>query len=294
MALLINHWFPDGAKPWDFAAADCYGVHFTPTQELIEGNPIYAERIALVDAPDGSGDTVCRMIHRATDPSTPAGPKVQLAPAFTSAVRDPITNWGGYSTSRRWYRVKFMLPVDHVWETWHGSSQRLAVFQIHDSLDTSPADYDTSPSMWLISKSDGTIWLDITSCPDAQTTSSNFSVRSPYRIPVVPGVPIELVFHYTWAYDNTGALELWVNRRKAYWESGIANTLNHDPARGGSGNFALLCVYCSADLIDRTVYHWGIQIGDESYATYNDFAAACGAGSELESAIATGGINISV
>lgn len=294
MALLTNLWFPNGAKPWDFAAADCYGAHFTPTQQLLETTPEYAERIALVADPSGSGETVCRMVHRASDPSTPAGPKTQLAPAFTTANRDPITNWAGQSASRRWYRIKFMLPADHVWETWHGNSQRLVVFQIHDTVDTSPADYDASPSLWIIAKPDGTLWLELTSCNATQTTSDNFTVRAPYRFKVVPGVPIELVFHIKWAWDNTGSMEIWQDRRKVYFESGIANTLNHDPARGGAGNFAILSVYCSADLIDRTVYHWGIQIGDESYATYNDFAAACGAGSELELAIATGGFNIGV
>lgn len=212
----------------------------------------------------------------------PAGAKTQLAPAFTTVNCDPITNWAGQTASRRWYRVKFMLPADHVWETWHGGSQRLVVFQLHDTVDTSPADYGTSPSMWVIAKSDGTLWLEITSCPDAQTTSGNFTVRVPFQIRVVPGVPVELVFHYTWAWDSSGALEVWQDRRKVFWESGIANTLNHDPTRGGAGNFAILCCYTQADEIARTVYHWGIQIGDESYSSYNEFAAACGAGSELE------------
>lgn len=68
MALITDLWFPDGATPWEFAAADVKGSHFTPTQELIEGT--YSDRIALTEI---NGETVC-MLHRdPTDPSCPQG-----------------------------------------------------------------------------------------------------------------------------------------------------------------------------------------------------------------------------
>ena len=49
-----------------------------------------------------------------------------------------------------------------------------------------------------------------------------------------------------------------------------------------------LTCYCHDDTIDRTIYHWGLQIGDETYTTYAQFAAACGAGSELERVLMRG------
>ena len=42
-------------------------------------------------------------------------------------------------------------------------------------------------------------------------------------------------------------------------------------------------------MYDRTVYHWGSQIGDESYSTFNEFMAACGADAvELEPFVTPG------
>lgn len=295
MALLTDIWFPNGAPLTALEAVVAAGGQYDATLENL-ALPDVAARISLVADPSGSGDTVCRLWHPAADSAiNDNGRKTQLTPVFTSVNRDPITNWVGQSASRRWYRFKFMLPSDWEWETWNNNSQRCVVFQVHDSADTSPADFDVSPSLWVIANPDRTFHFVVTSCADAQTTVSNFAVRSTAVIRPKPGVAMEIVVFSRWAYDNTGSLAIWVDRRKVWDETGKANCANHDPARGGSGNFALLDAYCAADVLDRVVYHWGIQIGDESYgstsAGYADFVAACGAGGELER-VMTNGVSV--
>lgn len=289
MALLFDMWFPDGDVPWGkVSALDANDVHYTEPDEADFQLADVAARCALTTAPNGSGETVCRFTKFAADPGISAGPKVQLAPPFTTEERDPISNWDGESSSRRWYRFKVCLAPDFVFEAPWGDppgSQRLVLFQIHDTADTSPADYDTSPPLWLIIEPDGWFAFKNTSCGASQTTSSNFTVRTVCRVRLEPGIPAEFVLYARWAHDDTGELSIWQDRRLLYTETGVANCKDDDPARGGSGLFSLLCCYCLSDQIDRTVYHWGLQIGDESYADYAAFAAACGAGSELEQVI---------
>ena len=293
MALLFDVWFPRGDKPWGtFSRLDCNDVGYdTPTQATFALPDVQA-RCALTTAPDGSGATVCRFTKFAADPGISAGPKVQLAPGWTTSNRDPITNWAGSTdgklnaNSRRWYRFKVALDPNFKFETWPNppGSQRVALFQIHDTIDTTPADFDVSPPLWLIAEPEGGGWFrwEVTSASATQTTSANFTVRTLYRTKLVPGRAYEFTVYAKWAYDNTGAISIWQDRRLAYSETGAANCSNHDPARGGSGNFSILTCYCHDDLMDRTIYHWGLQIGDESYANYAAFASACGTGSELE------------
>lgn len=293
MSLLFDSWFTRGDKPWGtYSAMDANDVHYGPLTSATFDLPDVRARCALATAPDGSGDTVMRFTKFAADPGISAGPKVQLAPPFTTANRDPITNWAGYSASRRWYRFKVCLDPAFQFERWSQppGAQRVALFQVHDTADTAPSDFDVSPPLWLIAEPEGNGWFrfDVTSASATQTTSSNFTVRTACRVQLKPGVPAEFVVYVKWAWDNTGALSVWRDRRLIYTETGVANCSNHDPARGGSGNFAMLCCYCFSDLIDRTIYHWGLQIGDESYADYAAFAAACGAGSELERTLMRG------
>lgn len=293
MALLFDNWFPRGDKPWGtYSRLDANDVSYTsPSQSTFE-IPAVAARCALTTAPDGSGDTVCRFTKFATDPGISAGPKVQLAAPFTTGNRDPITNWGGSSASRRWYRFKVALDPEFVFEKWANppGSQRVCVFQVHDTVDTTPADYDVSPPLWLIAEPDGGGWFrwESTYASATQTTSNNFIVRTLCRVKLVPGQAYEFFIYIKWAWDATGAISIWQDRRPIYSETGAANCSNNDPARGGSGQFSILTNYCSGDLIDRTIYHWGLQIGDETYANYAAFAAACGAGSELERVMARG------
>jgi len=282
MALLTNIWFPNGGQITDFAGMTVYGQQLVPTVPNL-AIPENAARLSLVPSPLGTNETICKFWHPASDSLINAnGYKTQLTPAFTGANRDPITNWAGSGASRRWYRFKFMLASDFVFEKWNDSSQRCVLFQVHDTVDTTPPDFDCSPPLWLIAYPNGEWRFDITSCSATQTTSVNFLVRSPFSIFPKPGVPMEIILYVKWAWDNTGSIDIWVDRHKVFTESGIANCKNDDPARGGSGLFANLDIYARDDKLDRTVYYWGIQIGDESYANYAAFAAACGAGSELE------------
>lgn len=293
MALLFDSWFPRGDTPAGvYSRLDANDVGYTPITAGTLAIPEVAARCAVTTAPDGSGDRVFRFTHFATDPGISAGPKIQLAPPFTTANRDPITNWAGSSASRRWYRFKVCLDPNFRFETWGvpPGKQNCCVFQIHDTLDTSPADLDKSPPLWLISEPDGGGWFrfEITSDAATQSVGGSYTIRTACRVKLVPGIADEFVIYMKWAWDNTGAMTIWRNRRQIYMESGAANCSNNDVARGGSGNFAILTNYCHDDLLDRTIYHWGLQIGDESYADYSSFAAACGAGSQLEKVLMRG------
>ena len=293
MPLLFDVWFPRGDKPWgSFARLDAKDVGYSSPSQATFALPDVAARCALTTAPDGSGDTVCRFTKFASDPGVSAGPKVQLTPGWTTSQRDPITNWAGSTdgkpnaNSRRWYRFKVALDPAISWEPFSvpPGSQRVCLFQVHDTIDTSPLDFDVSPPLWLIVEPEGNGWFrwEVTSASAAQTTSSNFTVRTLCRVKLVPGQAYEFTVYAKWAYDATGAISIWQDRRLIYSETGAANCSNHDPARDGSGNFSILTCYCHDDTIDRTIYHWGLQIGDETYTTYAQFAAACGAGTELE------------
>lgn len=292
MPLLFDKWFPRDQSLTGFARLDANDVGYSSPNAGTFALPDVAARCALTTAPDGSGDMVARFTKFAADPGVSAGPKVQLTPGFTTANRDPITNWAGASASRRWYRFKVALDPKIQWEPFSvpPGAQKLAVFQVHDTIDTSPADFDVSPPLWLICEPEGGGWFrwEVTSASATQTTSSNFTVRTACRVKLVPGVAYEFVVYAKWAWDNTGAMSIWQDRRLIYSETGVANCSNHDPSRGGSGQFSILTCYCHDDLTDRTIYHWGLQIGDESYANYAAFAVACGAGAELERVLIRG------
>lgn len=292
MPLIFDKWFPRDLSLTGFARLEANDVGYSSPNASTFALPPVAARCALTTAPDGSGDVVARFTKFAADPGISAGPKIQLTPAFTTANRDPITNWAGASASRRWYRFKVALDPAISWEPFSvpPGSQRVCLFQIHDTIDTSPADFDASPPLWLIVEPEGNGWFrwEVTSASATQTTSSNFTVRTLCRVKLVPGVAYEFCLYAQWAYDSTGAMSIWQNRRLIYSETGVANCSNHDPSRGGSGNFSILTCYCHDDLIDRTIYHWGLQIGDETYANYAAFAAACGASSELERTVMRG------
>lgn len=295
MPLLFDNWFPRGDKPWGtYSRLDANDVAYGSPVQATFSIPEVAARCALTTSPTGSGETVCRFTKFAADPGISAGPKVQLSPPFTTANRDPITNWAGSSASRRWYRFKVALAADYVSTKWSQppGSQQICLFQIHDTVDTTPADFDVSPTLWLIAEPDGDGWFRFESthanAGASQTTSINFTVRTLCRVKLTPGVAYEFVVYAKWAYDTTGALSIWQNRRLIYSETGAINCSNNDPVRGGAGNFAILTCYCHDDLIDRTIYHWGLQIGDETYANYAAFATACGAGAELERVMVRG------
>ena len=91
MPLLFDNWFPRGDKPWGtYSRLDANDVGYGSPSQATFAIPEVAARCALTTAPDGSGDTVCRFTKFASDPGVSAGPKVQLAPPFTTANRDPV------------------------------------------------------------------------------------------------------------------------------------------------------------------------------------------------------------
>lgn len=301
MGILFNGWFPAGALPGQYSQLTCNNVLYASPSPTTLALPDVRSRCELVKAPDGSGETVLRMTRFVADERNPNGAKTQLTPGSTTVspvVYDPITNWSGSTdgvlnaNSRRWYRFKMMLPVGYQFEEWSvpPGKQCAVYFQIHDRADTSPQDAEFSPTMWLIGNPDGTHSFNVSSATATQTTGANFTVRQTATFRFVPGVPVEFVIYAKWAFDATGALKIWKDRRLVWDESGVVNTYNNDPARGGGGNMAMITCYTNDDAYDRTIYHWGLQIGDQAYSTYNQFAAACGAGAELERVMLRGSL----
>lgn len=286
MPLIKDLWFPNGAQLEDFDSLATNGVLYNPPSDGI-GLPEVDERISLVTL---NGETVCKMVCYSTDPvGTLFSKRTQLIVEQNEVDRAQITNWAGKSASRRWYRWKVMLSPDFQFEEWDGSTLKLILWQVHDNADDD--DYVTTPPIWMQVKNDGYFWFDITSCADALTTGApvNYTRRTYPRVRLVPGVPAEFVLWARFAYDTDGEMKIWQDGRLIWSESGVANCFNNIAARGGGAMYNVLNVYCPSDAIDRTVYHWGSQIGDEEYTTFNEFMVACGSDAvELEPFVTPG------
>jgi hypothetical protein len=292
MSLVTDYWFPDGASLIGVTNVGTNGTEYiAPTAGQVATSAI-SDRLQLVDY---EGETVCKMTCFATDPvGVLYSKRTEIAPE-SLANRSPISNWAGYEGSRRWYRFKFMLDPAFQFEAWTGASNRLIVWQLHDAADKSPADYITTPPLWLQIKSDGLFRFDNTYCEDAQTTGPpdpvNYTRRTLPAVRMVPGVPAEIVIYARWAWDSTGELKIWRDQRKIMEYSG-PNTFNNELARGGGRQYVRFGSYCPSDALDRIVWHWGCQIGDEAHTTFNEFMEACGSTQREREGFVTRGVSL--
>lgn len=292
MGLLSNLWFPNGSALTDLIRIETNGETYGPFPSAsVFADPDVASRCSLVDY---QGETVAKITCFADDPVGVLSSKRTELYAERNEERAPLVGWSGESGSRRWYRFKVMLAHDFVFETgWADTDQRLILWQVHDDPDTSPADYVTTPPLWMRLYPDGRFWFETTDCADTETTGPpdpvNYTRTKRWSTLLVPGVPAEFVVYAKWAWDASGALTIWRDCRKIYEQTGIANAFNDDAARGGGPLFAKFGTYCKLDAVDRTAYHWGLQTADEEVTTFDEFMEACGASQrELEGFVTRG------
>lgn len=276
MTVLFNSWFPEGGQFADWTQYDGMGN--------VGESPVAAEadHLALVTDPTGQAGTVAQITALLTDPDT-FGTRYEILP-FSPPNGDPITDWGGADAdSRRWYRFAFMVRDWQREVDFSGTPQFTVVWQVHDDEDTSPADTVVTPPLWLKDNGRGYWELWNTYCADSQTTASNYTYRLLTRFPIVNDKWEELVVFVKWSW-TAGELSVWRDRRKIFQDvSGTPNCFNNLAARGGGKNYPKLGVYQKTSDFDRTVFHQGMQVGDEAYATFDAFLAACGSSdTELE------------
>jgi len=92
------------------------------------------DRLAFVDAPDGSGDTVVRLHLHKDDPIgafSASSTRTQLAYRLLQAQTEPEAQ---LQTSL-WYRFRYWLPDD--FGVWGSTTRPLALWQLHETRDGS-------------------------------------------------------------------------------------------------------------------------------------------------------------
>ena len=273
--MLFNGWFPDGSastKLGDHAYMNNQGsLSISPVQEI--GN-----NVVLVTNPTNSSETVVKLAfdwdndtHYIADGSV----RSMLLP-ITPTAADPIVDWGGGSTTaRRWYRFSFLTTGWDRETRVRDASQFCVIWQLHDQADT--GDNYVEPPLWVVDS--GTGYWDLYNTYDANavTNTSTRTHRLLCRIRQTAYKWEEFVIYMKPSWTS-GDLTVWYDQRKIFSETGIPNCFNHLPARGGSYNYTEYGVYGGKtdQLLSRTIYHKGSQIGDEAYTTFNQFMSACG------------------
>jgi len=281
MTILFNSWFPDGGLFTDYAQYDGVGVvgGFPPPASV-------ADHMELVTDPTGQRGTVGKFSALLTDADT-FGKRFEILP-FSPSNGDPITDWGGADAdSRRWYRFAFMVPTWPRETTFTSTSQFSVVWQVHDDPDTSPADTAVEPPIWL--KDDGRGYWEAWIAYDANT-QTQFANRTYFRLarfPITLGKWEDMVVFAKWSW-TAGEMKIWRDRRQIGGYRG-PTCFNNTVGRGGGPNYSKLGVYQKTSSFDRSAYHCGTMIGDEAYATFDTFMAACGSiDTELEGFVTRG------
>ena len=273
MALLFDGWFPDGNAAAKLAAHDYMNVQgvqsVTPVVET-------GQNVRLVENPLVGGEKVVLLGFKHSDTHfVDDSVRTMLLP-ITPTAGDPIVDWGGADAlTRRWYRFAFMHGPWREEPRVLQSSNLLVVWQLHDQADT--GDTYVEPPLWI--RDDGRGYWEVWnySDPNAVTSISTRTARLLSRVKRVPWTWYEFVVYMKPSWTS-GDLSIWLNGARIFQETGKPNCFNHLPARGGSFNYCEYGAYGGKpqQVLDREVYHKGMQIGDQAYASFNAFMAACG------------------
>lgn len=235
----------------------------------------------VVADPLGGDHSALKITVKPTDSAVVGGARTEIGES--SATNVEIADWAGYEDAARWYRAQWLVPddFDYTLPNPSGAGYKPCLFQVHERNDTSPADDIMAPTFWCLLEEDGAvrIYNSLTSpASDTQTTSSNRWTR---HITTVPssnvGRWVDFLLRVKWGWTASNAsMEIWINKRKVFAETGAAsqpNTFNNDPARGGGKLYCKLGLYEKwhsdwGSIVgrNRVVYHRGLIIGDENAA----------------------------
>ncbi len=281
MGILFNGWLSDATSLATARTKLAENDYIsTPSGGQVAGGEVAGSCDIVTDPTDVS--KYCAKIQLTqdeVDAGYPTGAKVVLFP-ITPSIADPITDYAGQAAARRWYRFA-VLTTDWreepriVGTPNRPSSQLTVCWQLHDTVDTAEASWE--PPLWLIDDGSGYWSLRNSYDPNAVTASGTVVRRELCKVKRVNNTWHEFVI-YMKASWTSGELTVWHNGYKIFTETGIPNTYNHQPANGGDGNFIEYGIYGakSQQVSAHTIYHKGMQIGDETYTTFNGFMAACG------------------
>lgn len=210
------------------------------------------------------GSAALRIRRHAGDPIAGFGKRTELVPNDFAQIAN-WTGWAGFNANEttRWYRISFMIPST----TDLGGYGRLngywaIVSQIHQVEDTTPADTQGNPTM-AIECDANSIWIRRNRDADPTSTVFNADVHQELLSlwPMQRDVWFDVVIQVKWSWTTLGFLKMWLNDRLIFSETGVANTPNNHPDRGGGGNYLKMGIYHGLDK-EFEVYHRGAIIGD--------------------------------
>lgn len=220
-------------------------------------------RVERVFDPLGSGEAVCKHTLYPTD-----------AEAATGQRSEYYYQPAGTLPKTLWYWFSMFLPND--WKT----DKRFILWQFHDTPDGGDSATRT-PTMVGYLDTDRRIYLPNSYDPNATSAAHPNYDRIPFSLPPAFGRWQEWVIKAGWSASvGSGTLDLWIDRRKIYWESSQINTYNDTAlphVKIGPYDY-----YHLGDFGTRILYSKGVLVSDTAHANFNAFMTEAGWSSKTE------------
>jgi len=251
MALIFNAWGPAGT----LTSVDDFDRYQGNGEQEDTPFTTAANRVELV------GDYL-RIRRVAGDAEAASGNRTEVLSLDETQVAD-WTSEAGFDVNEatRWYRSRFRVPSDFPTDFLSGSGEFVLLHQLHVRPDSNDA--GTSPSLSVQIKRDtyGRLRYALirNAGADAQQVSNNNVEIASWRFRA--GEWQDILTHVKWSWTTEGNMTVYLNRRPILVETGVMNTVNNAPSRGGGGLYPKIGIYTSADL-GMTVDHSGLIVGD--------------------------------
>lgn len=220
-------------------------------------------RLEIVTDPARSGERVVKHTLYPTDIETATGLRSEYY--YQPAGSLPKTLW-------YW----FALYMPDTWDT----DKRFVVWQLHDTPDGGDSSTRT-PTMVGYLDADRKIYVPNSYDTVASSPAHPNYDRTPLVVKPTFGRWQEWVVKVNWsAVAGAGSFDVWVDRRKVYWESSQINTYN-DAAlphvKQGPYDY-----YHLGDFGVREMYSKGVLVSDTAHANFTAFMAEAGWSSKTE------------
>lgn len=241
MAIVLNALVSGGAALSAFPHLETNGTDYAPAQAV-------SNHCAIVADPLGGNFNCVKLSLLASDALTYAGKRTELA---RNAGDDAIN-------SEYWYYCPFLIPAD--WLFTPGTNY--LVIQVHNTPDAG----DTAvcgPPIGILLNGDGKIKVEISWDAAASTTSCTASQTAVHMCSwdAQPGTWEELVIRVKWAFNNTGIIQIFRDRRLVFSRLNLPNCYNDTV-----GNYFKFGPYgpFSGVSTDRHIYYKGLKVGDSN------------------------------
>lgn len=275
MGYKFKAWGLDGSLSsyLDFATWNGNGVQGDTTSIAAS---VVGDRASLEST---NGALALNMKRYAGDAAAGSGNRTELAPSEFSDIHDWVAAGEAGALANdalRQYRVKFAVPSSFPLSFLRSAaSQFIVFFQLHQGVDTSPADSaGLNPALQVGVRVDAygryRFAVRRNNDPTATVTVQDDSVHLaeivswPFRFDEEQDIHVDI----KWSYSSQGRCAIYRGRRPIFVEASGANCPNNAPSRGGYGMYPKIGIYTSADL-DMIVRHRGLIVGDHE-ATFAD------------------------